>query len=260
MKRSFISTAITLLRDASILKVFGCLLIISAVFVALWLPSRWNGGGGITEWFLPLRSITADEAAFLIRQGEASIMSIDADYVMIGSRYFVIVYQDTPRRDGTPVSRMYDAQATFDDYYSAYSVYLPALEASLGRALTEYDIHPEAFKEYQLSFSPEHLPFYLLFETTLLAILATFIVYSLRHIRSRWQAIHSFTVAQLILLLVVPFYAPAFVDADYFYQRIALETIWNWTIAIFPFSLIASVFCIVGHMWSIMRKSRAVSG
>jgi len=52
------------------------------------------------------------------------------------------------------------APATYDDYYSVYTLSRAPLEASLGRHLTIRDIHSETFSHYQVSFSPDYLPFY----------------------------------------------------------------------------------------------------
>lgn len=187
--------------------------------------------------YIPLRPLTTHEAAFLINSTRGSdfphtaLVRIDGQDVLLATRLFVV--PSTPANSGPgewiddseKVGQFRLASASWEDYCSLYRVQRSKLEKTLGRSLAANEFLPSFTDTCPVSFSPDHIPQYVAAEITFLTLWLTvtgFVVSRLRRLTA--------ILPSLVPLLLVPFifvgvYSPAFIDADWFHQRIVVESI-----------------------------------
>jgi hypothetical protein len=75
-----------------------------------------------------------------------------------------------------------------------------------------------------------------------------------QHVQNPWYLIQPVALAHLVLLMFVPWYAPALIDYDYFFQRVVIEFMW---MAMLEYTLLPviglSLFCWASIAWQWMR-------
>jgi hypothetical protein len=205
---------------------FWITLALALAIVGLAMPLRRQASRTATEGWIPMRNLTPQEAAAMLGHG-ASLTRIGGRTVdLVTSVYLVPV--SSPEALGSVVRHggkvWQPVSAGWNGYSLGYRLDRVPLERELGgRPLAAFlDAGKRARR---LSFRSEWLTFYALFEVMLLwatLFLAWLIVRYLRPLP---------LVAPALLLLMVGFviavaaYAPALIDADFFFQRWAVEPI-----------------------------------
>lgn len=229
---------------------------LSSGLIAIALINRWEGGGdgcGI-DYYVPLRPMTPAEAAYLLQRDEfTTVTALTSASATIASSHYVRTYTDSAGRQTSELATASDSY-----YYGEYSIPRSELEAALRRTLTPADVAPYTAlsnKTPERTFSPSDVWKYAAIEILALSTLLSGVVLAFQRIRSPWHLIHPFTVAQIALLVFVPFYAPALLDYDYFFQRVALEFIW-FNVADYTLlpSLFLSLFCLACVGWQQLRR------
>jgi hypothetical protein len=205
---------------------FWITLALALAIVGLAMPLRRQASRTATEGWIPMRNLTPQEAAAMLGHG-ASLTRIDGRTVdLVTSIYLVPV--SSPEALGSVVRHggkvWQPVSAGWNGYSLRYRLDRVPLERELGgRPLAAFlDAGAQA---HRLSFRSEWLPLYALFEVMLpwaTLFLGWLIVRYLRPLP---------LVAPALLLLIVGFvmavaaYAPALIDADFFFQRWAVEPI-----------------------------------
>ena len=203
---------------------------VSATIVAAAVALRWEGSNTDTTKHVPLRTQTADELAYLFRHPprQTFVVGFSGPDVLVATRQFVV--PGAPRRLSF---------ATFDRFCSLYRVSRHELEVALGRPLRSTEIDPAFLEEYEVSFSPDLVPYYALFETTFLAAWLTVLAFAFRWLRGTLERLVVLALSSPVPMLLLNWYSPAFADADFFVQRIAFEYLAVFGLAV-PFVLIGT--------------------
>ena len=169
---------------------------VASIIIMIVLPSRWKGGSdrwGIA-YYVPLRPMTAAEAAFLLDDHSAYITQITPNTVTLASSYFVQASNEPGNR------RDYSASTASDDYYyGEYHISRTELEATLGRTVSARDISPYQSLNTdtpERTFSPSDVWKYILIELLVLSGLIAGVILAIQRIQSPWYIIHPFTIAQ----------------------------------------------------------------
>jgi hypothetical protein len=212
--------------------VLPCLLVATALVLGT-LPGRRTAERTEGDAWVPLRQLTPHEAAFLLRDGavqldHAAIVGLTQATVLLASRDYV---REAASASGTaPEERSYlAAAANWSGRCTLYELERRALEAELGRPFRVEEIDGTFIERYPVSLQPSLVPLYALVEIAFLTIWATAFVAGLLSGLQRlpgprvWLAgLASWLVAPCVF---VWFYSPAFYDADFFHQRIVLESV-----------------------------------
>jgi hypothetical protein len=208
--------------------------IVSVGLVAIHLPLRWQGGRTAQNADIPLRPMTPLEAAALLSGGSdgerlAGVVRLTASEVTVRTRVYPLVSDvslgECSRR-ATYRNTIYQiCSSSWEGYHNVHVVSRGALEKELGRRLTERDLTPDYLGDSIASFASNRLPLYFATEVAFLTAWLTGLISLLRRIRNPLLVPPLVSVAGMGALLFVPYYSPAFIDADWFYQRIALEEV-----------------------------------
>jgi hypothetical protein len=113
--------------------------------------------------------------------------------------------------------------SSWESYYNVHVVSRSALEKELGGQLTEQDLKSAYLADSATSFASYRLPLYFAIEVAFLTAWLTGLVLLLRRIRTPLLVAPFVVLAGAVAWMFVLIYSPAFYDADWFYQRIALE-------------------------------------
>ncbi|WP_257446650.1 hypothetical protein [Archangium lipolyticum] len=225
------------------------------LFVAAFVPLRWEGERTAYDAYHPLRAPTAPEVAALLsswlRDGSpgAALVWMDAETVIFRTGYYLLPGTEGPESVGTVTwaGRPYRLiSANWSSACSEHRLDRAPLEKELGRPLTDADVHPSFLADRPVSFASEQVPLYFFTEVGFLTLLLASLLFFLSRSGSGWWVIPLVTVHAVLVLLLVPLYSPAFLDADTFYQRIAVEALWDGCLmALLPL-LLGCVVCFVG--------------
>lgn len=226
--------------------------VVSLLAVGLTAFSRWNGGGGITEWYVPLRSLTAEEVAYLMNADEAWVIGIEDTSVRIATQSFVRYFSVTG--EGAAFIRRDIAPATFSSFYSEYTVNREELERILERGLTAQNIQSEKIAGLRVSFRASDVPWYVFTETLVIAGALIFLVVAYQHLPSRLMLGYPLTIVCVSYLWFLFYYAPALVDADYFYQRVLLEQLFDIVVYIMIVSVASSLVLGSIQIYFVLRN------
>ena len=201
------------------------------------LPGRMVAERTATDAWIPLRQLTLSEAAFLLKQNQAearhlAIVELSDDTVSLATRDYVLPAPapSAPGPDGaaSPGEPYVIENATWEGYAVLYELERKPLEAELGRAFSAHELDPTFLDDYSVSLRPSRLPLYVLIEITFITAWGLALVEALRRLRrpSAWLALAApWLLAPFLVSLL---YSPAFFDADWFHQRILIETIGLW--------------------------------
>ena len=258
-------------------------LVLSTVIVAAYVPDRWNGGrtGEVAD--VPLRALSAIEAAALLRGGPdaqpvARITALTDKTAEVSTRVYPLVSSVDlgecwagGRHSGVDYQF---CSSSWEDYHNVHRVGRAALERELGRSLSAADVQffvpgyaPTGSKP---SFASHRLFAYFVSEVVFLTALLSGIALALRRVRSVLLVPPILTAAAVVSALFVLIYSPAFVDADYFYQRIAVEELMGgrgplgviftavWTIMP-PLSLVSLPTYAILRIAHFVRRRRTAS-
>lgn len=233
--RGWLSARIERIRAVRWTTLLAVSTVVAVVVVLTALHFRREGSRTAAEAFVPLRQPTAAEAVELVRQGadsrypQSAILGEDGGDLRIGTRLYVL-----PRDRSDPTHEQWvdendssafrTSSATWESYYSLYRVSRADYEAALGRSLEPADFtSPRFVRESEVSFDPTRIPLYAAIE---IAFLSLWLFSALKILL--WIRRPTALLPPLFLLLLVPLpfvriYAPALIDADWFFQRIVVE-------------------------------------
>ncbi len=243
---------------------------VATLIVVAILAMRWSGARTPTTMFLPLKPLSADEAALLVSEATAdndaqimtAITALTENEVTIVTRYAVFPVERQAAEAIRTVSfrdRTYTIHsATWGPYFSRYVLPRGALEVALGRPLTIEDVKPDVFNGLSISFESNALLSYVI--TEILALSAIFMVMLglWMFTRQWWATLLGLAGSLFVVALWLPTYVPPLWDADEFYHRIALEFVGSWG-AIF-LAPVAAVVGITGALISFLSRVQPKPG
>lgn len=225
--------------------------VVSAALVLIALAARQEGKRTATDAYLPMRTLTIEEAAFLVRAGTAIAEIGDRD-VVLATRNYVLRGDD---------GKLRAESATWESYCSTYRVARAPLERALGRRLLASELRP---LPDPVAFSSDRVPLYVATEIAFLTAWLAGGALLLQALRRHWLAmLPVLWLLTLVPLFFVAWYSPAYVDADLFHQRVVLETI-AWDVAIanclvtIPAAL--SLLVWIGSAAAQRRRTRSLTG
>lgn len=215
--------------------VAGVSFLVAVVWVGGSIPGRWEPARSATDAWIGLRPLTVDEAALLLEHAEqepewarTALVGLDGREVLLATRHYVVPVADDDSREALGVReadgrRVSVLHATWERYCLLYRLDRAALEQRFGRPLTDADLDPSFLDDWRVSFAPHRLPLYALAEIAFLTIWLTATAATLLALR-RWTLVLPVLLASaLVPIAFVLWYSPAFADADWFHQRIAVE-------------------------------------
>lgn len=206
--------------------------LVSIGLVASHIPSRWHGGRTAQNADIPLRPLTPSEAAALLLGGSdgerlAGLVRLTGSEAIIRTRVYPLISDvslgECSRRATHRGTTYQVCSTSWEGYHNLHVMSRGALEKELGRRLTEQDLTPDYLSDSIASFASNRIPMYFATEVAFLTALSTGLVSLLRRVRNLLLVPPLITVAGIGASFFVYYYSPAFVDADWFYQRIALE-------------------------------------
>ncbi len=221
------------LRSVRLRFVVAASALISLGIVLGSIPGRWEGSRTATNAFVPLRPLTTAEVAALLEDAasgsrehtaitELGASEVEIQTVVYPFRLDCASSRPTILADGACYGL---SETSWEGYASRYRLDRAALEAALGRGLEERDVHVEAFTRNGVSFDPDHLSIYALAETLLLTAFGWAHFLILVRVRRPLGALPVVLGVWLFFFFAVTAYAPALLDADWFFQRIVVERI-----------------------------------
>ena len=227
------------------LKRFIVILLISLVMalatVLVALHYRRNPARTGTDAYLPIRTLSPTEAAVLLREEKSrdsdsligtAVESIEGPWVTIlTTRYVVEIPENRQRVSERFGDVVYQGKKyavidnSWEDYCCRYRLKRIELEAVLGKPISitpPAEINNSRLSPAKVSFSSVKIPFYVVAETLAIALilLALYYLFTRGHFLLWLPALAAIS---LLLFVLVMIYSPAFVDADWFHQRIILE-------------------------------------
>jgi len=215
---------------------------VSCTIVLTALPGRREAVRTATDAYIAMRPLTAAEAAFLIGTDAATVTIDGADAMLLTSSYVV--------RDADGSFR--SVSASWENYRSVYRVRRDAVEAVLRRPIRSYPLRMPADR---VSFSSDHVPWYVVVEIGFLTAWMTVLALVLRRIRRISALLPVLWLFLIVPMLFVRFYSPAFLDTDFFHQRVVLETIALWAlVAASPLTVPAGVSLVVWIVLAIAER------
>lgn len=215
-------------------RTFVALWIISALVVIAFVPSRMKGTRDGRNAFIPLRAATPDELADLLDDARAGtwphtgVVAIDGNTLTVHTRVYLL---DEPEDDSSECSwRKQEREAvgkrplcsaSWEGYVIRHRVARDALEESLGYE-TRVENLDVALAGEPVSHDPRWLPLYVLLESLVLALLCAIPLLAAARF-GFGTLLTALFFGCLVLLPAIFVYSPAWMDADYFHQRIVLE-------------------------------------
>lgn len=216
-------------------------LLVSLAIVTIGLFSRQTPERSATDAYIAMRSLFPDEAAALllaedIREASAYsrtvVVQVDSQFIVLLTRDYPIRVAspttDTPENHGlvTLAGRSFRLESnSWENCVSRYRVARAPTEQFVGRAITQppdSELRRSRFNEDRVSFSSDWIWLYFVTEVVLLTLLFTCVVVVL--FKMNWLLwLPCLMTLQVLMMLFVRLYSPAFYDADWFHQRIVVE-------------------------------------
>jgi hypothetical protein len=230
-------------------------LVLALTIVAVAVPLRRRAVRTATEAWIPMRSLTPQEAAALLEHG-AKLSRIGAGTVdLVTSVYLTPV--PSSEGAGSPVRRggrtWQPVSASWEGYSLRYRLDRAPLERELGgRPLTAF-LDPGARKA-KLSFRSERLLLYAAFEAALLWVALLLLWLIVRRLRPLPLVAPALLLLAFGFVTVVLWYSPALWDADWFFQRWAVEPIALGLVGISVPLLWAAAFSLVALLLVLLLQ------
>ncbi len=224
------------------------------------LPGRQEGSRNATDAYIPLRAMTAAEAAFLLTHMDASftdtviVRSDGEDLLLATTRY--VLPENGPQTGSS--GRFHKESATWENFSSVYRVPRRALEQSLGRPVREAEFVPDFVAKHPVSFSPERVPLYIFVESAFIAIWLTLLGWWLARVRRLTAVLPVLVLFLAAPMLFVRIYSPAFTDADWFHQRVVVEQLDLYAAPIGFVLLLPALASAI--LWVLLRCSEWLAG
>lgn len=233
----------------------------AAIMVGIGVLLRWNGTRTAYDAYVPLRPLTVIEAAALLDAPDtaAAITAMDRQNVQIVTdNYLLPVSASAVEGTGTISidGVVYMLHRTnWNGLVSLYRVDRAALEQRLGRSLGPLDNAPGRFAGRPISFDSSLLWLYVAIEIAVLAACLAAVPVAIRLTQRRMVAIPAAGAVALAIVLFVPRYAPAVIDADSFYQRIVLEHLLVPAALTGPAFLVATLVLAIHHGVKVYNRA-----
>ena len=201
-------------------------LVLASAIVAVTVPLRQRAARTGSEAWIPMRSLTPQEAAALLEHG-AKLSRIGIGTVDLVTGVYLAPFP-SPEGAGSPIHRggraWQPVSASWEGYSLRYRLDRSPLERELGgRSLTAF-LDPGARKA-KLSFRSERLLLYAAFEVALLWVALLLLWLVVRRLRPHPLIAPALLLLAFCFVIVVLWYSPALWDADWFFQRWAVEPI-----------------------------------
>ena len=228
--------------------------LVSTVVVFTALHIRQTPFRSGTDAYLPMRTLMPIEGAALLKAEDARKPSeysrtviTDVDQTSVG-----LLTRDYPIRVSGPTQTVSESHGSvevsnqtfrlvsnsWESYVSYYKVPRKPIEALLGTQLgvtPAREWYRSRFNEDKISFSSERIPVYVVTEIVLLTVLMTVIVAIFW--KSHWLLwLPGVAAVEFLLFITIIVYSPAFLDADWFHQRVVIED--AALLLLYPFFLV----------------------
>jgi hypothetical protein len=213
--------------------------IVSTVLVLSFIPMRWEGERTATDAYIPLRPLTPAEAAALLRhsakdtsRGRTAVVELDEATALVATTVY-LVKREVPPSDEcraenhvTVGDTTYEVcSASWESFSTLHEIDRRGLENELGRSLNDADVDSTFLDKWPSSFSSYLLPLYAIVEILFLTVLLSATLLGLSRLRRRTAVLPFLAVACALPTVFTLVYSPAFLDADWFHQRIAIESV-----------------------------------
>ncbi len=205
-------------------------LVLAVAVVAVAVPLRSQRAERTdTEAWVPMRNLTPQEAAALLETGDRLARIGDGTVDLVTDRYLVPVR--SPEGDAHLIRRggrtWHPVVASMSGFALRYRLDRAPLEQELGGRPLAGFLDRKA-RARRLSFSSERLPLYAAFEVAILWATLLLLWLIVRAVRPRTLVAPALLLLAFGFLRMVSWYAPAWYDADFFYQRWVVESIALW--------------------------------
>jgi len=221
-------------RKLLLLLLLSVLLSLIAVSTAYFL--RQNPKRSSTDAWIPFRNLTVREAAILlkgnvekpVRAGPiASINGLHGNQIVLSTTRYVLP-KDEPIQEAFEKTWYKGMEYhlvcnSWENYQCCYSLDQGLIEKELGQAIT-IDTSPSNYQATRkISFQSWKIDGYFVFETFYLSLILFLFILFFAYIRNAFLFLPYTGLLLGVSSIVVAMYSPAFIDADYFHQRILIE-------------------------------------
>jgi len=261
-----------------VLILFPFLLSAALVTTALFFRQTPHRSG--TDAYLPIRALSAIEGAALLKAEDTRKPSDYSRTVVTGvdEGYVRILTRDYPIQVAAPTETVPESHGSvtvagqtfrlvsnsWESYVSFYKIPRKPLEALVGRTLSVTSIEERnrsRFNEDKVSFSSEKVLQYAITEVIVLSSLL-FVVAAV-FTKCHWLLwLPGVAGTEFSLFLFVRVYSPAFMDADWFHQRIVIEDIAGLLMfpltILFPAALFLVPASVLGWFAVVAQRSQFV--
>lgn len=193
-----------------------------------------------TDAYIPMRTLTAEEAAVLLyiedNRDDKSfrrtvVGNIGDDVDLLTRDYVIPVVNDNERIVESHSVVQFKGKKyriisnNWEQFVCQYKIKREPLESVLGHGLKQTsreDFQRFGFDRFKVSFSSERIWLYVIIEIVLAACVFISTYYLLVRLQILLK-LPAFAVMEILLIFAIQLYSPAFFDADWFYQRIVVE-------------------------------------
>jgi hypothetical protein len=196
-----------------------------------------------THAYIPIRTLLPLEAAALLSAEEGRdsekyigtiIQSVTDNYVILLTSWYVVPIPSSnevvPENYNVVqiLGKSYSLVSnSWENYVCRYEISRTPLEQIIGHQLLptpQTEVSQSRFNKDKISFSSDLIWIYIVFEIFLLSSIFVLVFFLLTRINFLlW--LPCFAAINFSLFFIVSFYSPAFLDADWFHQRIVIEDI-----------------------------------
>ena len=256
---------------------FIAVILFSFCFTTIALLSRQEYKRSDCTAYIPIKSLSVEEALALLSYENknkpslplikpekfAAIVKISKNEITIHSK---LTIQKITKIKAMQTPHSYQYKGNYyifgivagELYCLEYNLNRTKFENVLGRKLNKKDLDLQLLKSYRVTFSDKNIPFYFLFETFYLIILFSLFYLYFKFIKSKLLFFSFVLLLDLISILIIYIYSPAFFDYDFFHQRIFIENIFIICYfiipVIFPLSIITITIYILKKINEYIKK------
>lgn len=206
-----------------LLQLFLGYFILSGIFaVAIW-PARQVAHRTADDAYVPFRALTVQELVTLRNEMGSEgfqVLKYDENSVLIMTNKYVLPPNETSGEAYGPHHNI--ASSNWGGFYSLHEVDRKELEKELGFSVSILKPpKPPAFN--RVSFDSRRIPFYLAIEILFMTTMLLLLTVGLLNISHWYDSFLVLFVWCVLYHLFIRLYAPQTLDADGFYQHLAVE-------------------------------------
>lgn len=247
----------------------------SITTVSICLNLRWEGSRTGPDAFIPLRPLTAKEAVVLLnykgrpdlklkpstdlefhkklfaevlndRNPGSAIVSEENGFLYIVTAYYLITVDSGEAYDSVDYkgTKYRFIRSSWESYYNKHRLKKTDLENELQGPIPTAWFNP-SYLNKKISFKSYFLWQYFAFEVFYIGFVIFIILFFFLNFQKKYSPV-LWAILLILHFVLVPLYAPAFFDADNFFQRIAFE---YFTDLLILCSMILVLMTFLGVFW-----------